>query len=138
MQIVRVGGCVMLTVIKTPNLGYIDKRCLTPGCGGDRLSMHRCDLCGESLMRRLRRTEARKLWDAKPLPQGGPIATKSHTVIFQELRDHPGSTVADLVMRSEFSRATVKRALIALVAVGDARLEPGSGRGRVYFLAGVL
>ena len=63
----------MLIVIATPDLGYIDKRCLTPGCNGKRLSMHRCDLGGESLMRRLRRTEARKLWSAKPsISRSGP------------------------------------------------------------------
>lgn len=128
----------MLTVIATPTPAYIDARCLTPGCNGKRLSMHRCVRCAESLMRRLRRAEARKLWDAKPLPQGGPIATNSHTVIFRELREHPGSSVAELVMRSDFSRATVKRALSALIAVGDARREPGSRRALVYFLAGVL
>ncbi|KKN69871.1 hypothetical protein LCGC14_0436950 [marine sediment metagenome] len=128
----------MLTVIATPDLGYIDKRCLTPGCNGKRLSMHRCVRCAESLMRRLRRTEARKLWFAKPSPQNGRVASRGPATVLKTLCDHPGSTHAELVALSSLSRAVVERALRALVAVGEARREPGSGRALVYFLSGVL
>ncbi len=136
----------MLTVIATPDLGYTDKRCLTPGCNGKRLSMHRCVRCAESLMRRLRRTEARKLWFAKPSPQNGRVASKAPVAVGRALNEHPGSTVAELVKLSNVAKGKtarnrdnmVRAALRTLIAVGEARRERGEGQVFVYFPAGVL
>lgn len=117
-------------------LSYVDQRCVTSGCRGDRFAMRRCVSCYHAKLTAMRQKRGEELSarGRKPRdPRGPTTLTKVHRVV---LAASDGLTAVDAATAAGVLPSAAKRALRSLLAMGDVRRVRNSARAYVYHRTG--